>query len=85
MVLSRSKNKTNPNVLIDHQSDYVKFLSIFIDSRVTLKKHISYVSTSLIYKSLSVLDTKSLKILNVPLLYQHIDYCCEVSHKILLK
>ena len=86
IIFSESKNEINPNVLIDNheveQSDCVKFLSVFIDGRLTLKKHIyicfDQIEKSFIFKSSIVLDIKSL-IITISLSYPHTDYCCEVG------
>ena len=66
------------------QTDSVRFLGVYIDSRLTWKTHIAYVSSKLrrvsylLYKASGNLDSKSLKVLYYSLFYPHLDYCCEV-------
>ena len=77
MVFSKSKRPCIPRIHIsNHQielTDHVRFLGVFIDSRLTWKKHINYISTKLrtvsflIYKASSILDCNCFKILYVSL------------------
>ena len=87
MVFSKSKRPRIPRIHINnHQieiTDYVRFLGVLIDSRLT--PNINYISTKLrtlylciIYKASSILDCNSLKILYVSLFYPHFDYYCEI-------
>ena len=88
MIFTSSKKVDKVNIEIDGhpigQVDDTKFLGVFIDKKLTWKKHINYIKgkvargIGILTKARSLLNTKALKTLYHSFIYPYFSYCNHV-------
>ena len=86
MLYLQQKNKSLKNVTLTlnkkaiQQSEYVKYLGVLIDSRLSFSHHITSISkkmsrvTGLMYRIRSCVNNKTLKMIYYSLIYPHLLY-----------